>query len=100
MISPASIRQICLILFPHRPHDQRFGVVLVPLTFAALPKVILIIQQQLLQARPRYIHQPQLRLAGGGGGAAAFGDILSAAARRLHHLIVRARTLVHKTIAK
>ena len=92
--------QIGLVLFPDGPHRQRFRVVLVPLPVPVLSQVILVVQQQFFQAGPRHVHQAQLGLAGRGGGAAAFGDVLSPAARRLHHLIVRARTLAHETVAE
>src|SRR3989338_11094964 len=85
---------------PNRAHFTRLRVVLVPLPLASLSQEILIVQQQLVQAGPRYIHQAQLCVAGGRSRSAALRDVLPAAARRLHHLIMGARTLIYKPVAE
>jgi len=41
----------------HCPHSLRFGIGFGPLAFAVLPQVILIVQQQFLQACPRNIYK-------------------------------------------
>jgi len=43
---------------------------------------------------------PKLGLLGGARGHAALGDVLPAAPRRLHHLVVGARTAVDQPVAE
>src|SRR3972149_6167675 len=98
--APRSGRQRAAPFPPRRAPFTSLGVVLVPLPLAALSQEVFKVQQQLVQAGPRNVHQAQLRLAGGRRRPAALGNVLPTAARRLHHLIVGARTLIDKPVAE
>ena len=72
------------------PEPPGLWVILLPLPHTALAQKILVVEQELIQAGPGDIDQPQFGLGRGRRGAAAFSDILPPAARRLHHLVHRA----------
>jgi hypothetical protein len=55
-----------------------------------LPEVVLVIEAQLFEARPRHIGQPQLCFFGGPTGFAPLGNVLHSAPGCLHHLIMGA----------
>ena len=81
------IRPIGPIPIPHLTDRLSLPVVFSPLPQTPLSQEILIVEQQLIQTRPRHVHQAQFRLSRGGRCPAALGDILPSAARRLHHLV-------------
>lgn len=81
-------------------HLQCARVVLCPLLVPALAKEILVVEEKLVQTCPRHIHEPQFRLARCRGSAAPLGDVLAAASRRLHHLVMGARTLGDEAVAE
>ena len=66
----------------------------------SLPQIILIIQPQLLQTRPRHIRQLHLHLLRRAAGLTPLRDVLDAAARGLHHLIVRPAARIDVPVAE
>jgi len=84
------------------PRDQPLPARVIPHPNAQspLPKEILIVQLQLLQAGPRHIRQFQLRLLRRTRCLTALRDILHPRTRRLHHLIMRAAALIHVSVTK
>jgi hypothetical protein len=53
------IGQILLRALPaHSPHRKRLRVRFQPLPLAPLPQIVLVVEQQLVQAGARHIHQP------------------------------------------
>ncbi len=97
------IRRICRIfskLPRHAPHCHRLGAARRPSKQPPLAQVVLIIEQQLFEARMGDVHEAQLRLRRTGRRATALRNVLAARARGLHHLIHKPRTGVHELFAK
>lgn len=81
-------------------HRKRFGTVFRPRAKAALPQKILIVEQQLIEARARHIHEAKLRLARCRRGTTALRDVLPTAARRLYHLVNQPARFPDKPLAE
>lgn len=75
-------------------------MVRLPLLQLAPPQKILVIEAQLLQARPGHVGQFELGFLGSCRRLAPLGDVLHSAPGRLHHLIAGSAALVEVTVAK
>lgn len=79
---------------------EGFLAVFVPEGVVADSEVVLVIEEELLQAGAGDVDELELHLGGGDGGFAAFTDVLFPGAGGLHHLVDGALAFLEEAVAE